>query len=91
MLTYEDCVEMCDLSEEEVAAIAVHEHVPEIIAAEYGNYLVHSPAGLPMIRRIIVDDIDSARRHHDTETVERLHRVLEHFIATHPSRHKSKV
>ena len=86
MLTYEDCVEMCDLSEEEVAAIAEHEHLPEIVAAEYGNYLIHSATGVPMIRKIILDDIDSAREHHDDRRVECLESVLKHFVATHPSR-----
>jgi hypothetical protein len=44
-----------------------------------------------MIRRIIVDDIESARRHNDTEKEDRLQLVLKHFIATHPNRKKSNV
>ncbi len=43
MLTYEDCVGLTDLTEEEIEAIAQHEHLPEIIAAELGCYLVHDP------------------------------------------------
>ena len=30
MLTYEDCVELSDLTEEEIEAVAQHEHLPEI-------------------------------------------------------------
>ena len=66
MLTFEDCVALAELTAEEVAAIAAHEHVPEIIAAELGNYLVHDPHGVPRIRRIIVDDIAHARARGDT-------------------------
>lgn len=84
MLTFEDCVALAELTEEEVAAIAAHEHVPEIIAAELGNYLVHDPHGVPRIRRIIVDDIAHARARGDLAGVARLKAVLRRFVATHP-------
>ena len=61
MLTYQDCIGLCDLTDEEVEAIAEHEHVPDIVAAELGSYLVHSDTGTPMIKRIIIDDIQHAR------------------------------
>lgn len=38
MLTFDDCVALCDLSEEEVAAIAEHEHIPAIVAAARGSH-----------------------------------------------------
>ena len=43
MITIEDCLALSDLTEEEIDAIAEHEHLPEIIAAELGNYLAHRP------------------------------------------------
>ena len=45
MLSLEDCLALCDLSEAEVLAIAHHERIPEIAAAELGHYLVRTPAG----------------------------------------------
>src|SRR5437899_712455 len=45
MLTLMDCLALCELSREEVEAIAEHEHTPEIIAAELGFYLVRSRQG----------------------------------------------
>lgn len=83
MLTIEDCIALAELTEEEVAAIAEHEHVPEIVAAELGNYLVHDPHGVPKIRRIIVDDIAHARERGDAAGAARLKLVLKHFVATH--------
>jgi hypothetical protein len=41
MLSFEDCIALSDLTVEKVDAIAEHEHLPEIIAAELGCYLVH--------------------------------------------------
>jgi len=32
MITLEDCIALCGLTEEEVLAIAEHEHVPEMAA-----------------------------------------------------------
>src|SRR5262245_8971793 len=60
MLRLEDCLARCGLSEEEVLAIAEHEHLPEITAAELGNYLVHTADGERCIKAMIRDDIDAA-------------------------------
>ena len=86
MLSYEDCVELSDLTEEEIAAIAEHEHLPEMAALEMGSYLVHTPEGVPMIKRIILDDIEEERRRGHNEKVLQLKLVLKHFIDTHPQK-----
>ena len=39
MITLEDCLAFCGLTEEEVLAIAEHEHMPEIAAAAFAEYL----------------------------------------------------
>ena len=89
MLTLQDCIDICELTEAEIKAIAQHEHVPEIIAVELGEFLIHCENGVPHIRRIIRDDIEEARSQGKEEEVERLKLVLKHFIATHPDRLKS--
>jgi len=83
MLTYQDCKGLCPLTDEEIRAIAHHEHVPEIIALELGNYLCETADGEKRIKRIIIDDIDEAKAHGDTSRVEQLHHVLAHFLAMH--------
>ena len=37
MLSLKDCIDLSNLSDAEVAAIAEHEHVPEIVAAEIAS------------------------------------------------------
>lgn len=91
MLTYEDCVELSDLTEEEIEAIAQHEHLPEMAALELGSYLVHTEEGVPMIKRIILDDIEDARRHGHAQKVLQLKLVLKHFVETHPSSNTARV
>jgi hypothetical protein len=83
MLTFEDCMGLCDLTPEEIAAIAEHEHLPEIVALQFGNYLIHQPNGVPAIRRMIIDDIEAARRHGDHRHALALKLVLRHFCHAH--------
>ena len=57
MLTWTDCVELSELTEDEIDAIAQHEHVPEMIALEMGNYLIHTHTGEKRVKAMIRDDI----------------------------------
>ena len=84
MITLEDCLAFCDLTEEEVLAIAEHEHMPEIIAIAYAQYLAHEDRGLEAIRDMIVDDIRAAQSRRDRDHVRGLLHVLHHFIRSHP-------
>lgn len=84
MLSLVDCIALCELTEDEVAAIAEHEHVPEIVAAELGRYLLHSQGGPPRIKAFFKDDIEAARRAGDFVKVFRLRQALCHFLETHP-------
>ena len=83
MLTIEDCIALSELNEDEIAAISEHEHIPEIVAAEYGNYLLHTAEGVPMLKRIILEDIESAERRNDLMHALHLRLVLRHFIREH--------
>lgn len=84
MLTLQDCIDFCELTEDEIEAIAEHEHIPMIVAAELANYLVHTDSGEPRIRRIIIDDIKHARARGDIEHAAKLKMVLSHFVEQHP-------
>ncbi len=83
MLTIEDCIELSELTAEEIDAIAEHEHTSTIVAAEMGWYLVQTPEGEKRIKRMIVDDIDAARSRGDHAHAARLKLVLKHFLEEH--------
>ena len=53
MLTFEDCLDVGELTRDEVDAIAVHEHLPELVACEMGVALLRKPGGVQTIRRFI--------------------------------------
>ena len=94
MLSFEDCLALCDLTEDEVRAIAQHEHIPEIAAAEMGHYLLHCPDGELRIRAMIRDDIAAALSDGDEQRAFALKWVLRDFVLQHPAceqRHRAAV
>ncbi len=84
MISFEDCVALCGLSQDEITAIAEHEHVPEIAAAILGQYLLRQKNGERDIQQMIVDDIRAALLCKDTMHAARLASALHHFHNTHP-------
>ena len=85
MITLEDCVGFCGLTEEEVLAIAEHEHLPEIAATALAQYLLSQEHGSKRVRDMIVDDIRRAQVNGVSKgkVLMQLH-VLHHFLKTHP-------
>jgi hypothetical protein len=84
MLSLEDCVALSCLTEEEIAAIAEHEHLPMIVAAELGNYLVQMQGGGHYIKQMIRDDIKAAQLRGDLVHALGLKLVLRHYLCSHP-------
>src|SRR4029077_20948619 len=84
MITLEDRIGMCGLTEEEVLAIAEHEHLPEVAATALAQYLLSREHGSEKVRDMIVDDIREAQWSGDKENVLTLLHVLQHFLITHP-------
>ncbi len=85
MLSFEDCIALCGLTEEEIDAIAQHEHIPELPAAELGATLLRRPDGVARIRAMILDDIAEAQRRRNYARSARLKLVLRHFVECHPA------
>lgn len=84
MLSFEDCVALSFLTEEEIAAIAEHEHLPMIVAAELGNYLAQTTDGIDCIKKMIWDDIRTASARGDQPHTLALKLVLRHYLSRHP-------
>lgn len=85
MLTMQECLELSELSEDEIHAIAEHEHVPDIVAAELGACLLQSDVGTWLIKRYIREDLALAEAGGQANKAERLRQVLTQFTATHPT------
>jgi len=74
---------MCGLTEAEIAAIAEHEHVPDIAAATLGRYLMNRPHGVDHIRQMIVDDIRVALGAGNHAHAGQLMSALRHLLTTY--------
>ncbi len=84
MITLEDCICMCGLTEEEVLAIAEHEHIPEIAATALAQYLLCQDHGAETIRDMLRDDIRVALARGDRKHARGLFMALRHFLTAHP-------
>ena len=83
MLTFDDCIALSELTAEEIDAIAEDKHLPTIIAAELGCYLLHLPRGEMRIQTILRDNLAQARAAGDLARTARLELVLRHFVQHH--------
>ncbi len=84
MITLQDCIGLCGLTEKEVLALAEHEHMHEIIATALASYLQRQEHGIEKVRDMIVDDVRQAQHCGDEEHVLTLLQVLHQFLRTHP-------
>lgn len=84
MLSLKDCLDMSEVSEAELAAIARHEHIPPILALELGQRLIQSAGGLEKLRQFILDDIMSAQHLGRCRDCEQFSRTLAEFNEKHP-------
>lgn len=84
MLTMDDCIGLSGLTEEEIAAIAEHEHVAAIVAMELGQCLLGDAVGRRRIADIIRDDIEIACAHGAAGHALDLSRALQAFLHDHP-------
>lgn len=84
MLCLDDCIELSDLDQDEVSAIAEHEHVPAIVAVEIGCELLKSDAGVARLHSMILDDIETALEHGRKEHACELALAYRHLQSAHP-------
>ena len=85
MLTLQDCLEYCELDLDEIEVIAVHEHLTPIVAAELGDLLLQSTAGIVLLRRFILEEFTWAEGHGRHRRAAQLERMLVRFAAKHPA------
>jgi len=84
MLSLQDCLDLSDLSDAELAAIARHEKIPPIVALELGHRLMQTAAGVETLRQFIHDDIMSAQQQNRCRDCEQFSRTLADYTEKHP-------
>lgn len=60
MISISECIAVCGLDRNEIAAIAGHEYVPEVAASALANYLLHHDGDEAEIRKMMAGDVHAA-------------------------------
>ena len=84
MISVVDICDMCGLDQDQIDAIAEHEHLPEVAAAALGHYLLHLHHGVDRIRDMITDDLKTALDRGDRMRAGELVMALRHLYEQHP-------
>ncbi len=79
MITLDDCYGFCELDKDEVEAIAEHEQLPEIVALELAQDLIHQEHGIERLHNMIFEDWMIAKAWGNNDKALHYRRVLEHF------------
>lgn len=84
MLSIRDCLDYCDITDEEVALIAEHEDIPDAAAAQLVCCMVQSPEGVQKLAFYLDELIERAARRGDREKFQLGLRIRARFLANHP-------
>ena len=84
MINEDDILDMTCLTRAEIDAIAEHEHLSQVEAAEIGDYLMHIHHGPQKVQAMICDDIRDALHKRDLAHARALYQTLHEFVALHP-------
>lgn len=84
MLSLKDCLDYCDMDQDEISAVAEHEHIPVIVAAELCDSLLHTEEGVCNLHAMLLDNIATALEHGEVGRAGQLSRTYQHFRSQHP-------
>ncbi len=84
MLSLTQVIEFSGLSEDELAVIAEHEHIPEIVAAELGNQLLESGDGVRRFKHFVLDNLECATHRGQFDKASHLAALYRSFDVNHP-------
>lgn len=90
MISLEDCIALCGLTEPEVRALAEHERIADVQAAALGQCLLEQPDGCRKIGAMIADEVNCAILSGDRPHADELLVTLKHFVGSHPEALASK-
>lgn len=84
MISIKDCIDYSDLTEDEVTAIAEHEHLPFACAAQLACCLAQTQDGTELLRCLLKNAVcDAASCGHEA-ALQTASRACAQFQANHP-------
>ena len=86
MLTLQDCIGFSGLTPDQLEAVADHEHMDMIIAAEWAEVTLDQPEGEELVERMLAEEVAHCESRHLGDRVDRYQAGLEQFHKQHPHR-----
>ena len=87
MLSMRDCLDYCNLTDDEVALIAEHEDIPDAAAATIACGLVQTPEGVLLLTQYLSEALERAERSGDSARAARARSVWHRFQHDFPQAH----
>lgn len=84
MLSMRDCLDYCDLTDEDVAIFAAHTRIPKASAAQVMCGMAQSIEGILAVTRCLWEAEDRARQAGLAEEAAQVQAARMRFMATHP-------
>lgn len=84
MLSIRDCLDYCDLDDEQVSLIAEHEHLETAAAAQMMCGLAQNPQGVAILACTLFAILREAQYHGDSCLQRRAEHALSAFLLRHP-------
>ena len=84
MISIKECLDYSDLTEDEVATIAEHAHLPFACAAQLACGLAQSQDGTEVLRCLLKDAVCDAARCGHIEALKTARDACQQFAANHP-------
>lgn len=87
MLSIRDCLDYCDLTDDEVSLIAEHEDIPDVAAAQIACGLVQTNEGVVLLTQYMIDMIARAESRGEVDRAEHMRSICARFQHDHPVLH----
>lgn len=87
MLSMRDCLDYCDLTDDEVSLIAEHEDITDVAAATMACGLVQTSEGTVLLTQYMEELLERAQIEGRVEQAMRARQVLAKFKVDHPVHH----
>lgn len=87
MLTIQDCLDYCDLTDDEVDLFAEHEHIPREIAGPLVCSLVQTDEGVQLVCACLSELVQTAMSAGALGEAEHVLHVYAEFRSAHPLPH----
>ncbi len=84
MINLDDILDLSDLTRDEIAAIAEHDHIGRVNATLLAEWLMAHHGGAHRIETIISEDIRGALHRGDLTHARELYSTLRAFVERHP-------